>query len=51
MLLTGPQSPIGGEISSPITQQTTYTLSCIDLVGGTQTQTTTVNIVPVFEEL
>jgi hypothetical protein len=48
---SGTQSPIGGETSSPITIQTVYTLSCIDLDGLTQTKQATVRILPVFQEI
>jgi len=46
----GVQSPIGGETSSPITGQTRYTLSCVDTLGGTQTKTAIVNILPQWRE-
>ncbi|MBI2612253.1 PKD domain-containing protein [Candidatus Kaiserbacteria bacterium] len=41
--------PTGNE-TSPITAQTTYTLSCEDDDGNTLTQSTTVNILPVWSE-
>jgi hypothetical protein len=41
----------GEETSSPITQRTTYTLSCTGIDGSTLTRTATVNLIPVFEEL
>jgi hypothetical protein len=44
------QSIIGGETSSPIKTATTYTLTCIDLQGATQTKTATVQILPTFQE-
>ena len=40
----------GNETSGPITQPTTYTLSCAGVDGSTLTQQVTVNIVPVFQE-
>jgi hypothetical protein len=48
---TGLQSILGGNISKPITAQTTYTLSCIDLEGDTQTKQATVRILPTFQEI
>ncbi len=48
---SGLQSPIGGETSTPIQGQTTYTLSCLDLEGASQTKQATVNIIPTFQEL
>jgi hypothetical protein len=44
------QSPVGGETSTPITAQTTYTLSCLGLDGVTKSQPVTVDIVPTFCE-
>jgi hypothetical protein len=44
------QSPIGGETSSPIIFQTTFTLQCLGIDGVTKTKTKTVNLVPVFCE-
>jgi len=41
----------GAQISSPITVQTTYTLSCIGLDDSTVTRSATVNITPIFQEL
>jgi hypothetical protein len=46
----GVQSPVGGETSSPITTQTTYTLSCIDVDGATLTKQATVRIIPSWRE-
>ena len=43
-------SALGGEVSRPITTETTYTLRCIDLDEGIQTKTATVKIIPVFQE-
>jgi hypothetical protein len=40
-----------GILSSPINQQTVYTLTCLGDNGSPLTQSTTVNIIPVFEEL
>jgi len=37
--------------SSPINQQTVYTLACLGLDGAPLTQSATVNIIPVFDEL
>ena len=40
-----------GNISKPITGETTYTLSCIALNGGTTlTKQATVRIIPTFQE-
>ena len=44
------QSIIGGETSSPIKAATTYTLTCLDLEGLTQTKQATVQILPTFQE-
>lgn len=43
-------SIIGGQTSRPITEETTYTLSCIDSAGATLTKTATVRILPKFRE-
>ncbi len=40
----------GSELSGEITQQTTYTLACIDALGNTLTDTARVNILPAWEE-
>lgn len=48
---SGLQSAIGGNISKPITGETTYTLSCIDLNGGTLTKQAKVRILPTFQEI
>jgi hypothetical protein len=48
---SGLVSPIGGRTSSPITTQTVYTLSCIDLDGLPQSKQATVRILPTFQEL
>jgi len=45
------QSAIGGNISKPITGQTTYTLKCLDLQNQTDTKTATVHILPTFQEI
>jgi hypothetical protein len=45
------QSAIGGNVSKPITGQTTYTLSCIDAGGATLTKSATVRIIPTFQEI
>ncbi|MBI4080090.1 hypothetical protein HY414_02610, partial [Candidatus Kaiserbacteria bacterium] len=39
-----------GQTSSPITEQTTYTLSCEDEDGNTLTQSATVNVNPIWSE-
>jgi len=44
-------SAIGGEISKPITGETVYTLSCIDLKDIVKTKTATVKIIPTFKEI
>jgi hypothetical protein len=44
------ESPVGGQISSPITEETTYTLSCIDSEGLTVTRTATVRVAPSWRE-
>lgn len=53
---TDPDSPWRGAVStgvptSAISSQTTYTLSCVDGDDNTLTQSATVNILPVFQEL
>lgn len=47
---TGLLSPLGGQISKPIAAETTYTLTCLDLNGGTLTKTAKVRIIPTFQE-
>ncbi|KAB2943619.1 MAG: hypothetical protein K8F92_04600 [Hyphomicrobium sp.] len=47
---SGLQSPLGGNLSKPITGETTYTLSCLALDGTTLTKTATVRIIPTFQE-
>lgn len=44
------QSPIGGESSSPITEETIYTLRCLDTSGTEYTQTARVNVLPLWSE-
>lgn len=44
------QSPITGETSSPISQQTTYTLDCTTAIGTHLIQSVVVNIIPKFQE-
>jgi hypothetical protein len=46
----GLQSIVGGNVSGAITQQTTYTLSCIDQKGAAAKKQATVNILPGWEE-
>ncbi len=41
-------SALGGNISKPITGETRYTLSCIDLDGSTLTKSASVRILPTF---
>lgn len=41
----------GSQLSSAITAQTVYTLSCTGLDGSTLNQSTTVNIIPQFQEI
>ena len=48
---SGLQSILGGNISKPITAQTTYTLSCTDLSGTPLTKSATVRIIPTFQEI
>jgi hypothetical protein len=45
------QSIIGGNISKPITGETTYTLSCLTLDGTTVTKSAAVHILPTFQKL
>ena len=47
---TGLQSILGGNISKPVTAETTYTLSCITPDGTTLTQTATVRTIPSWRE-
>ncbi len=41
---------VGSHQSSPITQQTTYTLTCTRAVGAPLVGTATVNLLPIFQE-
>ncbi len=43
-------SPVGGQTSKPITGQTTYTLTCIDLSGVSLSKQATVTVIPKFQE-
>ncbi len=47
---SGISSSLGGETSSPITQASTYTLSCRDKDNNTHTKQATVRILPTFQE-
>ena len=47
---TALNSVVGGEMSSPITQQTTYTLTCSSAIGTQFVSHATVNLVPTFQE-
>lgn len=44
------QSIIGGNVSSPITGPTTYTLACVGVDGAQQTKSVQVSIVPSWQE-
>lgn len=44
------ESALGGNVSAPIIQSTIYTLSCVDLQGGTIEKNVTVNILPNWRE-
>jgi len=44
-------SALGGNISKPVTGETTYTLSCLALDGRTLTKSATVKIIPTFQEI
>jgi hypothetical protein len=48
---TGETSGPSGRTSSPIYQQTTFTLSCTGLDGSTIRETATAGVVPVFQEI
>ncbi len=48
---SGLQSILGGNISKPITGETTYTLSCTTQNGTILTKSATVRLVPTFQEL
>jgi hypothetical protein len=43
-------SPVGGAVSSPITNQVVYTLSCTASDGQTYIQKATVNVIPGWQE-
>jgi hypothetical protein len=47
---SGLQSPIGGEVSRPITGETTYTLTCADLDGDSVSRSARVRIIPGWQE-
>jgi hypothetical protein len=47
---TALQSPLGGNISKPISSETTYTLTWLALDGSTLTKSATVKITPTFQE-
>jgi hypothetical protein len=44
------QSPTGGETSSPLQDQTIFTLTCLSVEGVLNSKSVTVNIAPVFSE-
>ena len=48
---TGATSGSSGQTSSPINQQTTFTLDCTGLDGTTIHETATAGVVPVFQEI
>ena len=48
---TGILSAIGGNISKPITAETSYTPSCLTQNGTTLTKSAAVKIIPTFQEL
>ena len=48
---SGLQSILGGNISKPITGETTYALSCLALDDTTLTKSATVRILPTFQEI
>lgn len=45
------QSSIAGEVSSPITEQTRYTLRCVDSSGSEYTRTAQVSVLPLWNEI
>jgi hypothetical protein len=47
---TMPDGKAGNETSLPITQQTTYTLTCLTALGNSLVSRATVILIPVFEE-
>lgn len=44
------ESVLGGNVSQPITQQTVYTLACLDLRGALMKKTAVINILPDWQE-
>ena len=50
-LWSGGTSGPSGQTSSPINQQTVFTLSCTGLDGTTIHETATAGVVPVFQEI
>lgn len=46
----GLESPVGGEASSPITDETTYTLRCVDEAGTEYSNKASVRILPNWQE-
>lgn len=48
---TGASSGASGNTSLPVSQRTTYTLSCTGLDGSVINETATVNVSPVYQEL
>lgn len=44
------QSPVGGEPSSPILEETIYTLRCLDSFGDEHIRTARVNVLPLWSE-
>ena len=47
---TGTASPLGGRTSSPITGETTYTLSCTNLDGNPVTRSAGVRVIPGWQD-
>ena len=47
---TGSTSGNPGKTSGPINQQTTYTLACAALDSSAYSESTTVNLVPAYQE-
>ena len=47
---TALESPLQGETSSPINEQTTYTLTCTTAIGTQLVQQATVGLIPTFQE-
>ena len=48
---SGASSGASGQETSPILEPTTYTLACEGLDGSTITESVTVQVVPIFQEL